>query len=122
MPTGHPFLTEVRQRDGSSPTARPCVVDGSVVWLPTLAGLMRGERSVHPAPRQELWAALAAAMVSDDAFDQLDRELAEARPLAEVIDIEAWRQRKASGFHRAQAPGASKATDGSLDIEGSIGS
>lgn len=65
---------------------------------------------------------MAAAMVSDDAFDQLDRELAEARPLAEVIDIEAWRQRKASGFHRAQAPGASKATDGSLDIEGSIGS
>jgi hypothetical protein len=89
MLSGHPFNDEATQS-----TARPAVVDGEVVWLPTLAGLLRGDRSVAPAPRLELWAALAAAMVSDDAFEHLDRELADGRDLADVIDIEAWRQRR----------------------------
>lgn len=71
--------------------ARPTVVDGEVVWLPTLAGLLRGESGSSPAPKGDLWSALTAASTSEVAFDRMEKELAEGRDLADVIDMESRR-------------------------------
>ncbi len=51
---------------------RPAVVDGEVVWLPTLAGLLRGETAELPSPdRSDLWSTLAAAVVAQTTFDEI---------------------------------------------------
>ncbi|MBT8241832.1 MAG: hypothetical protein KJN63_11455 [Acidimicrobiia bacterium] len=51
---------------------RPAVVDGQVVWLPTLAGLLRGETAELPSPdRSNLWNTLAAAVVAQATFDEI---------------------------------------------------
>ncbi|MFT7597809.1 MAG: hypothetical protein ACI8TP_000729 [Acidimicrobiales bacterium] len=72
---------------------RLAVVDGEVVWLPTLAGLLRGDGGIAPAPRRDLWSALTAASATDAAFDRLEQQLAEGRELADVIEMDAWRHR-----------------------------
>ncbi|NNE94904.1 MAG: hypothetical protein HKN24_02650 [Acidimicrobiales bacterium] len=51
---------------------RPAVVDGQVVWLPTLAGLLRGEKATMPSlERTDLWSTLAAAVVAQATFDEI---------------------------------------------------
>ena len=51
---------------------RPAVVDGEVVWLPTLAGLLRGEKAAVPSlERTDLWSTLAAAVVAQATFDEI---------------------------------------------------
>jgi hypothetical protein len=51
---------------------RPAVVDGEVVWLPTLAGLLKGETVELPSPdRSHLWTTLAAAVVAQATFDEI---------------------------------------------------
>ena len=48
------------------------VVDGEVVWLPTLAGLLRGETAELPSPeRSDLWSTLAAAVIAQATFDEI---------------------------------------------------
>ena len=71
-----------------TPSGRPAVVDGQLVWLPTLAGLLAGQPGLQPAPQADLGIALAAAIVADEAFEDLERELASGRTLAQVIDID----------------------------------
>lgn len=72
---------------------RPAVVDGQVVHLPTLTGLLRGSEAIAAPDRRELWNALAAAVMSEAAFETLDEELANGRELAEVIELDAYRPR-----------------------------
>lgn len=51
---------------------RPVVVDGDVVWLPTLAGLLKGEKATLPsADRSDLWSTLAAAVMAQATFDEI---------------------------------------------------
>ncbi len=51
---------------------RPVVVDGDVVWLPTLAGLLKGETATLPsADRSDLWSTLAAAVMAQATFDEI---------------------------------------------------
>ena len=71
--------------------ARPAVVDGEVVWLPTLAGLLRGESGSAPVPKGDLWGALTAATSSEVAFERLERQLADGHDLAEAIEMEGRR-------------------------------
>ncbi len=79
---------------GSEPNTRPAVVDGQVVWLPTLTGILDGAPSVIPTEnKQDLWIALAAAVMSEAAFDALDSEMAEGKQLADVIELDAYRPR-----------------------------
>lgn len=50
---------------------RPAVIDGELVWLPTLSGILRGEKAVLPsADRADLWSSLAAAVMAQAAFDE----------------------------------------------------
>lgn len=79
-------------RDANLDT-RPAVVDGQVVQLPTLSGLLRGSEAVPAPDRRELWNALAAAVMSEAAFETLDEELAGGRQLAEVIELDSYRPR-----------------------------
>lgn len=79
---------------GYESDVRPAVVEGQVVWLPTLSGLLGGVVATEPvANRQELWAALAAAVMSDAAFDALDTQLANGKELATVIELDSYRPR-----------------------------
>ncbi len=73
---------------------RPAVVDGQVVLLPTLAGLMKGERGIEGSPNRDLWSALAAAVMAEEAFDEVDSELAGGRTLADVIDLNSRRKKR----------------------------
>ena len=51
---------------------RPVVVDGDVVWLPTLAGLLKGETASLPSTsRSDLWSTLAAAVMAQATFDEI---------------------------------------------------
>lgn len=75
---------------GSPEDAKPAVVDGQVVMLPTLTGLVSGKPARPGKDTRHLWNALAAAVLAEDAFDDLDDEPADG-PLAEVIDIAAYR-------------------------------
>ena len=51
---------------------RPVVVDGEVVWLPTLAGLLNGEKAALPSTdRADLWSTLAAAVMAQATFDEI---------------------------------------------------
>ncbi len=51
---------------------RPAVIDGELVWLPTLAGLLQGETAVLPSPeRSDLWSSLAAAVMAQATFDDI---------------------------------------------------
>jgi len=72
---------------------RPAVVDGEVVLLPTLAGLLKGETGTEGAPSRDLWSTLAAAVMAEEAFDEIESDLADGRTLADVIDMEARRPR-----------------------------
>lgn len=74
--------------DGDS-GSRPAVVDGEFVWLPTLAGLLRGESGVESTPKRDLWSTLTAAAATDQAMDQLEQELADGADLAELLNVEA---------------------------------
>ncbi len=66
---------------------KPAVVDGQVVWLPTLTGLLKGETSVEANPQSDLWNALAAAVMAETAIASLETDCADGQPLADVIDI-----------------------------------
>ncbi len=74
---------------GSPQDARPAVVDGRVVMLPTLSGLVSGRPAVPGQDSRHLWNALAAAVLAEDAFSEAD--LDPSSPLAEVIDIAEYR-------------------------------
>lgn len=74
---------------GSPQDARPAVVDGRVVMLPTLSGLVSGRPADPGQDSRHLWNALAAAVLAEDAFAEAD--LDPSSPLAEVIDIAEYR-------------------------------
>ncbi len=77
----------------TSTNARPAVIDGQVVLLPTLAGLMNGDTGLESAPSRDLWTTLAAAVMAEQVFDEIEESMAEGRTLADVIDINARRRR-----------------------------
>ena len=68
--------------------SRPAVVDGEFVWLPTLAGLLKGESSSAPVPKRDLWSTLTASAASDEAFDNLEQELANGADLADLLNVD----------------------------------
>ena len=70
--------------------ARPAVVDGEVVWLPTLVGLLNGESGTAPVPKRDLWSVLTAAAASAAAFERLEAQMAEGLDLAQVIEMDTW--------------------------------
>lgn len=74
---------------GSPQDAKPAVVDGRVVMLPTLAGLVTGTPAVPGKEAGNLWNALAAAVLAEDAFVEAEGD--PTSPLAEVIDIGDYR-------------------------------
>ena len=76
---------------GSPEDAKPAVVDGQVVMLPTLSGLVSGKSASQGKDTRHLWNALAAAVLAEDAFAAFDED-DEDGPLAEVIDIAAYRR------------------------------
>lgn len=57
--------------------------------LPTLSGLVSGKPVKPGKDTRHLWNALAAAVMAEDAFDDDDDP---DGPLAEVIDIAAYRR------------------------------
>ena len=71
---------------GSPEDAKPAVVDGHVVRLPTLTGLVNGQSATPGNDTRHLWNALAAAVMAEEAFVDVDA----SSPLAEVIDIDAY--------------------------------
>ena len=75
----------------SPANTRPAVVDGQVVMLPTLAGLMNGDCALESAPSRDLWSTLAAAVMAEQAFEDIEADMADGRTLADVIDINARR-------------------------------
>ncbi len=74
---------------GSHEDVKPAVVDGQVVRLPTLAGLVNGTPAAAGNDSRHLWNALAAAVLAEDAFADIDDD--PSSPLAEVIDIGSYR-------------------------------
>ncbi len=74
---------------GSHEDAKPAVVDGQLVRLPTLAGLVNGTPATVGNDSRHLWNALAAAVLAEDAFADADND--PTSPLAEVIDIGRYR-------------------------------
>lgn len=71
--------------------ARAAMDEGQILPLfsvPHLDGTSpnAGGRSNH-----ELWSELAAAVMSQEAFDRLDDELQDGSGLAEVVELDAWR-------------------------------
>lgn len=74
---------------GSHEDAKPAVVDGQIVRLPTLSGLVNGTRAAAGNDSRHLWNALAAAVMAEDAFAEVDDD--PTSPLAEVIDISSYR-------------------------------
>lgn len=76
---------------GSPKDAKPAVVDGQVVMLPTLTGLASGKPALPGKDTRHLWNALAAAVLAEDAFVEFDEHDTDG-PLAEVIDISAYRR------------------------------
>lgn len=77
---------------GSPEDAKPAVVDGQVVMLPTLSGLVSGTPVRPGKDTRHLWNALAAAVLAEDAFADLDTDLEADGELAEVIDMAAYRR------------------------------
>lgn len=79
---------------GNPQEAKPAVIDGRVVMLPTLSGLISGKRGAKGNDSRHLWNALAAAVMAEDGFDDLDGIPFddEEGPLAEVIDMDAYRR------------------------------
>lgn len=60
----------------SGTDARPVVIEGDVVWLPTLAGLLGGKTPVLPGVgRATLTTSVAAALVADRMIDDLEDSL-----------------------------------------------
>lgn len=53
-------------------THRPALVDGRLVWLPLLPGLLAGARGFEAAGNRPLWSALAAAAIAGPALERLD--------------------------------------------------
>jgi len=77
----------------SSPEdAKPAVVDGQVVMLPTLAGLVSGRPPTQGKDTRDLWNALAAAVLAEESFTEFDVDPDADSPLAEVIDMAAYRR------------------------------
>lgn len=74
---------------GSPEDAKPAVVDGQIVMLPTLAGLVTGQPATPGKDTRHLWNALAAAVLAEDAFAEAEHD--PSSPLAEVIDIGTYR-------------------------------
>lgn len=77
---------------GSPKDAKPAVVDGHVVMLPTLSGLVSGKPPTPGKDTRHLWNALAAAVMAEDAFADFDVAPEPEGPLAEVIDMAAYRR------------------------------
>ncbi len=76
---------------GSPNDAKPAVVDGQVVMLPTLSGLISGTPATPGKDTRHLWNALAAAVLAEDAFAEFEADPGVDSPLAEVIDMSAYR-------------------------------
>lgn len=77
---------------GSPEDAKPAVVDGQVVMLPTLSGLVSGKPASPGKDSRHLWNALAAAVLAEDAFADFEVEHEADGPLAEVIDMATYRR------------------------------
>lgn len=79
---------------GSPEDAKPAVVDGQVVLLPTLSGLISGKPAGPGKDTRHLWNALAAAVLAEDAFAEFEVEPESDidGPLAEVIDMATYRR------------------------------
>lgn len=77
---------------GSPEDAKPAVVDGQVVMLPTLSGLVSGKQAGPGKDTRHLWNALAAAVMAEDAFSEFEADHESDGPLAEVIDMAAYRR------------------------------
>lgn len=77
---------------GSPQDAKPAVVDGQVVMLPTLSGLISGKPARPGNDTRHLWNALAAAVMAEDTFTAFEEQDDPSSPLAEVIDIAAYRR------------------------------
>lgn len=77
---------------GSPEDAKPAVVDGQVVMLPTLSGLISGKPAGPGKDTRHLWNALAAAVLAEDAFADFEPEADVDGPLAEVIDMATYRR------------------------------
>ncbi len=54
---------------------------------------MNGDTGLESAPSRDLWTTLAAAVMAEQAFDEIEESMAEGRTLADVIDINARRRR-----------------------------
>lgn len=67
-------------------THRPALVDGRLVWLPLLPGLLAGARGFEASGNRPLWSALAAAAIAGPALERLDAasDIADVFPLRPV--------------------------------------
>lgn len=82
----------IRMVEDSPQQARPAVVDGQVVRLPTLAGLARGERGSAGTGPNHLWNALAAAVLAEEAIAELEAtNCSFDAAIADVIEMDAYR-------------------------------
>lgn len=60
--------------------------------LPTLSGLVSGKPAGPGKDTRHLWNALAAAVMAEDAFSEFEVDRQSSSPLAEVIDMAAYRR------------------------------
>lgn len=67
------------------------VADSQIIRLPTVAGLLYETKAVEQAASPDLWAALADAVMSADTFDDGDATDEPDGDLADVIDLNLWR-------------------------------
>ncbi len=65
--------------------------DGQIIQLPTMSGMLHDTLAAEDAASPELWAALAAAVMSERAFDDFEERFEDEQSLAAVIDLDAWR-------------------------------
>ena len=52
---------------------------------------MNGDCALESAPSRDLWSTLAAAVMAEQAFEDIEADMADGRTLADVIDINARR-------------------------------
>lgn len=69
----------------------PIEVDCQVIRLPTVAGLSHESEEWETNSNMDMWNALAAAVMSDDGFDEDAFERGRDYPVADVIDLDSYR-------------------------------
>lgn len=80
-------------------TPSPAELDCDFFLLPTVAGLSQNDAGREGRQTEDLWSALAEAVLSDRSFDEAEFERARDSRLAEVIDLDSFRvsRRRAAG-------------------------